>query len=44
MIQGPLLLSDEGVEDLLGMPLELAGANRSAQCGNCDARRAARTS
>jgi hypothetical protein len=43
MIQGRRLLSDEGVENLLDMLLELAGADRSAQCDNRDVRRAART-
>jgi len=43
MIQGRLLLSDEGVENLLGLLLELAGAGCSAQCGNAIVQRAPRT-
>jgi hypothetical protein len=42
MIQGRLLLLDEGVANLCGMLRELAGADRSAQCDNSDGRRTVR--
>jgi hypothetical protein len=44
MIQGPCLLSDEGVAGLFAMLLELAGADRAARSGNPDVQRVARTS